>query len=428
MDTKVIFLQRLWQSFAGAITLALVPHFLTPEEQGYFYVMASLAALYVFFDMGLSTILVQFSAREVAIIDRSSLDSHLDRYRERFSSLVRKASLWYLTSSFVFLFVAPFGWFFLQGGVNHGSTLNWQLPWALLVFFTALNLISLPFLSISEGAGAISEVYTIRLIQGLVGASCLWLALAASSGLIAIAMPMIVSSTVGLVWVLKCRRAMLTCALAYQSTGLCWRKELLPLQWRTLSSTLAGYTLVTINAPLLFWAQGPVIAGQMGLTITIINMLTLLAMSWYTARVPHMVELVVKRDWAELEACFNSALVRSLFFYVTASIALLIMQHIANQTGYETRLLPMSETFILTLAMGFYLLMNLYVGYLRLYMAEPFFRVSLLGALLVVACSISVAPQHSSLGVAIVLLAVNGFFLLPAAIYMRFKLAKQWQK
>ena len=60
----MVFAQRAWQALAGVITLAFVAHFLSPVEQGYFYTLASIAALYMALDMGLSTVLVQFAARE----------------------------------------------------------------------------------------------------------------------------------------------------------------------------------------------------------------------------------------------------------------------------------------------------------------------------------------------------------------------------
>ena len=64
-STSVMVLaQRSWQAVAGVITLAFVAHFLTPVEQGYFYTLASIAALPMARDMGLSTVLVQFAARE----------------------------------------------------------------------------------------------------------------------------------------------------------------------------------------------------------------------------------------------------------------------------------------------------------------------------------------------------------------------------
>ena len=60
----MVLAQRTWQAAAGVITLAFVTHFLSPIEQGYFYTLASIAALHMALDMGLSAVLVQFAARE----------------------------------------------------------------------------------------------------------------------------------------------------------------------------------------------------------------------------------------------------------------------------------------------------------------------------------------------------------------------------
>lgn len=63
-ESVVILVQRTWQAAAGVITLASLAHFLSPVEQGYFYTLASIAALHMALDMGLSAVLVQFAARE----------------------------------------------------------------------------------------------------------------------------------------------------------------------------------------------------------------------------------------------------------------------------------------------------------------------------------------------------------------------------
>src|SRR4051812_22559277 len=51
-------LGRGWSLVAGPVTLLLITRFLSPEQQGYFYTFGSLAALNVFFELGLSYVLM----------------------------------------------------------------------------------------------------------------------------------------------------------------------------------------------------------------------------------------------------------------------------------------------------------------------------------------------------------------------------------
>jgi hypothetical protein len=54
--------QKVWQGFAGLITVVLIAIYLTPVEQGWFYTFISIAALYSIFEMGISVAILQTSA------------------------------------------------------------------------------------------------------------------------------------------------------------------------------------------------------------------------------------------------------------------------------------------------------------------------------------------------------------------------------
>ena len=62
VNLSLVFMHRAWQGLSGLVTLLLLTHFLTPIQQGWYYSFLSLAAIYTLFDLGLSVVLVQFSA------------------------------------------------------------------------------------------------------------------------------------------------------------------------------------------------------------------------------------------------------------------------------------------------------------------------------------------------------------------------------
>ena len=53
-----IFLQRLTQGCTGLITLFLVTRYLSLDLQGWYYTFASIAGVWVLFDLGLSVVLL----------------------------------------------------------------------------------------------------------------------------------------------------------------------------------------------------------------------------------------------------------------------------------------------------------------------------------------------------------------------------------
>lgn len=96
----MVLVQRTWQAAAGVITLAFVAHFLSPIEQGYFYTLASIAALHMVLDMGLSAVLVQFAAREFIGLSWGVGGKVEGDEPSRFLALVRLSLRWYGTAGF----------------------------------------------------------------------------------------------------------------------------------------------------------------------------------------------------------------------------------------------------------------------------------------------------------------------------------------
>lgn len=421
----MVLAQRAWQATAGVITLAFVAHFLSPVEQGYFYTLASIAALYMVLDMGLSAVLVQFAAREFVGLSWGAGGKVEGAEPSRFLTLVRLSLRWYGTAAVIFLLIYPAGVAFLGNG--HGNLgYDWRGPWALLVCATASGFVFLPALALTEGSGGVAEVYAVRLVQGLIGAAAAWAVLAMGGGLYAVAMMPAVSAVVAGVWLFARRRRMVVQAFQEKIGNFHWGVEVWPLQWRIGASWLAGYALVLMHVPLLFRTQGPIVAGQMGVTMTAANMLSLLALSWMTARIPAMTRAVSTKDWAHLDHVYWRAFRMSCVAFVVGAILFFIMRLALEWTPYGGRFLPVVETAGLLLAMGFYHVSGLFAAYLRAHLREPFLWPSLIGALLTAGAAIWAAPQWGSAGIVTVLVAINAVFFLPVALWLWVHLRRKW--
>jgi O-antigen/teichoic acid export membrane protein len=421
----MVLAQRAWQAVAGLITLAFVAHFLSPVEQGYFYTLASLAALYMALDMGLSAVLVQFAAREFVGLSWSSGGKVEGVAPSRFLSLVRLSMRWYGAAAVIFLLAYPAGVAFL--GNSHGDLgYDWRGPWALLVCATAAGFVFLPTLALTEGSGGVAEAYAVRLVQSLIGAVAAWVVLAMGGGLYAVAMMPTASAIVAGAWLFIRRRGMVVQALQEKSSNFHWGVEVWPLQWRIGFSWLAGYALVLMHAPLLFRTQGATVAGQMGVTMTVANMLSLLALSWMTACIPAMTRAVSTQDWANLDHIYWRAFRISCLAFVVGAILFIIIRLALEWTSYGGRFLPVVETAGLLLAMGFYHVTGLLAAYLRAHLREPFLWPSLIGALLTAAAAIWAAPQWGAAGIVSVLVIINGIFFLPVALWLWVRLRHKW--
>lgn len=421
----IILAQRTWQAFAGVITLAFVAHFLSPVEQGYFYTLASIAALYMALDMGLSAVLVQFSAREFIGLSWGADGEIKGAEPSRFLDLVRLSLRWYGTASVIFLLIYPAGGAFLENKPGNLGY-DWHGPWALLVCATAAGFMFLPMLALTEGSGGLVEVYAIRLVQGLFGAVATWVVLAMGGGLYAVAMMPAVSAVVAGIWILIRRRRMIVQTFQGNIGNFHWGVEVWPLQWRIGASWLAGYALVLMHAPLLFRTKGPTMAGQMGVTMTVASMLGILSLSWMTARIPAMTRDISTKNWGHLHHVYWRAFRFSCLSFVAGATIFVIVRWALEWTPYGTRFLPLAETTGLLLAMGFYHVSGLFAVYLRAHFQEPFLWPSLIGALLTASAAIWAAPQWGARGIVIVLVVINVIFFFPITLWLWLHLRRKW--
>lgn len=422
-----VLAQRAWQAAAGVVTLGLVAHFLTPVEQGYFYTLASIAALYMALDMGLSTALVQLSAREFAGLVWGEAGEVSGAAPARFLALIRLSLRWYGAAALVFLLAYPAGIAFLGDG-NVGLHYDWRGPWALLVCAAAAGLVFLPALALVEGSGNVAEAYAVRLFQGLIGALAAWTVLVLGGGLYAVAVAPVAAAVVAGVWIFSRRRRMVAQAFREPPGGFRWQAEVWPLQWRIGASWLAGYALVLMHAPLLFRTQGAVAAGRMGVTMTVANTLSLLALAWLTARIPAMARAASTRDWVDLDRIYWRAFRISAIVFVAGAILFMLIRVALEATAYGERFLPVAESAGLVIAAGFYHLSAMFAAYLRTHSREPFLWPSLIGAGMTAAAAVYVAPRWGSAGVVAVLVALNALFFFPVSMWLWAHLRREWHR
>lgn len=424
-NSQMVLAQRASQAVAGVITLACVAHFFSPVEQGYFYTLASIAALHMALDMGLSALLVQFAAREFVGLNWNLRGEVEGAEPSRFLTLANLSLRWYGTAAVMFLATYPAGIAFIsstQGNLSY----DWRGPWALLVCATAANLLFIPVLALTEGSGGIEEVYAVRLGQGITGATASWGVIVMGGGLYAVAMLPLGSSVVAAVWMYLRRRGMIVQVFRQKIGSFHWGTEVWPLQWRIGASWLAGYVLVLMHVPLLFRTKGPVAAGQMGVTMTVTGTLSIMALSWMTAKIPALALAVTVRDWDQLDQVFWRAFRVSCWAFVAGSVLFGALRWLLEWTPLAVRFLPLVETMGLLFAMAFYHVTALLTVYLRSHLREPFLWPWLIGALLTAASAILVAPRWGSAGVVSVLIFFNAVFFFPIALWFWVRLRQKW--
>jgi hypothetical protein len=179
---------RGWQLVAGFGTILLIARFLSPIQQGFYYTFASLLSLQVFFELGLTLVVLQFASHESAHLNWTLLGTLEgdSTAKARLGSLMRLTLKWYaIAAGLLVLGLVPAGLLFFGSSPDAASAGVWQVPWAWLVLTTAGTLLLSPIVAVLEGCGLVAEVARFRLSQDLLAFPVFWLSLLMGAGLFA---------------------------------------------------------------------------------------------------------------------------------------------------------------------------------------------------------------------------------------------------
>jgi Polysaccharide biosynthesis protein len=255
-----------FQVLAGPITIILIAKFLSPEEQGFYYTFASVVSLQIFFELGLSFVILQFASHEKAEliwIGRRTLDGN-PLAKQRLSSLVKLTIKWYgIIAVLMILILLPAGIIFLSTG-RITSDLSWKIPWIIMIVSSSGMLFLSPLLSLIEGCGLIAEIAKMKIYQNLIGNLGLWIGLSLEAKLFSASIPNIIGIILIGSWIYRKFKHLFTDLLNYsgahlnskENTKISWRREIFPLQWKIALSWLSGYFIFILFTPVLFTFHG----------------------------------------------------------------------------------------------------------------------------------------------------------------------------
>jgi hypothetical protein len=433
LDRAVGFtvLARFWSSSAGLVTVALIAHFLSPAEQGYYYTFGSLVALQIVFELGFSFVILQMASHERAQLSISGAYeiSGDPVAHARLASVIQKSVRWYSVADiFMVGTLLPAGFYFFSTHQHGGLSVSWQVPWCFAAIMAALNFQLDPFLSFLEGCGYVPQVAHLRLIQAMTGSLLAWTALLTHHGLFAPSMMLLGMASSSMVWLVGKRKLLLP-LLRFPSGvhRIQWSHEVWPFQWRIAISWLSGYFLFWIFNPVLFAFRGPVEAGKMGMSISLANAIQAIAVSWVSTKAAPFGTLIARKEYRQLDRVFFQAIGQSFAVSLLGALTAwlgciyLNLQHFR----FAQRLLDPFSLGMLMLYMMLNVIIFAEAYYLRAHKREVFLVNSVVGAIAVTACTIIFARRYGAVGIVVSTCLLN-FGGLAWATYKFRKYRRLW--
>lgn len=419
----VTLLFRGWTIVAGGTTVFLLPVWLSPAAQGYYFTFASVLALQIFFELGLNQIVMQMVSYEVAHLTAaedgrlSGPSSHLGRL----SSLAVLMNRWYGAAAISFALIGGIAGFafFSKTGTEPMSV--WLAVWIVLIISTAVNLRLSPGLAVMEGCGKVGQVARLRLVQSVIGYLLFWILLMAGAGLwAATAVPTVSAMCTGY-W-LKNEGSMLRWLVGRPAdidNKLSWRTDVLPLQWRIAVSWMSGYLIFNLFTPVVFSRQGAAEAGRLGLALAVFSALSTVGMSWINAKAPNFTMHIARGERKELNSLFKAVFFRSTFTISLISVFFVFLVWCATKLGISQvhRIASLDVLAILVIVTIANSIVYALAVYMRAHREEPMLPHSVtVGAL--VACAVYFGSTYGVLFMMTSYMAIVLTIALPWATWL----------
>jgi hypothetical protein len=404
LDTALLWglSSKILTAISGPITAALIGYYFSPELQGYHYTFLSLVALQTFVELGLTSVVVSFASHEWA---KLNLDPKRGirgdaRAMSRLSSLAIFSWRWFAVAAITLVIVLSVaGLSFLSSAPTPGVPVFWRGPWIALCVVTGMNVMFVPAWAILQGCGQFQSFYACRVIEIPLRTIAMYIAIVLGAGLWAAA----ISSVVSLIWVAYFMlsrfqlffRSLLNSPIVEKIT---WTHEIFPLQWRIALSWMSGYFAFSLFTPVLFHFQGPVVAGQMGMTWALITGISGLAGTWIQVKISDMGSLVARKKFLSLDRMACKA--GTISVVVTAVGLLLLYGLLLLLTRFEPafrgKLLPTWPVIIFMAAEVLRQISASQSFYVRAFKKEPYLTLSLVSGL-AIGVSVVLSAKYSGL-------------------------------
>ncbi len=425
---SLIFYSSLAKILQGIGLLALllsVNTYLDEIQRGFYFTFSSLAALQIFFELGIGVVVLQNAARLIVScggnLDLHSHDSHL--YKD-IIGLYQFNLVWTISAgALLFLIIFPFGKVFLTNIVE-STLVSWESEWLILCISIAIFLPLSAQLSFFEGSGYLKEVLKLRVSLSFLSYINGIVALMLGYGLYAIAITFITQIFLILVWIILIKRHQIF--LMFQKLPTFknfnyWFKKLLPMQWKIALSWICGYIAFQTATPvtLSYFGAGP--AGEIGLFLTISNMFVGFMGAWMSTKIPIFSKLIEVKEIQSLNNLFYETIKKSSLVFFILSVFLYIFSKIYfSYVNNDFMTTYAVITFIII--SGLTSISFAQAVYLRSFLKELFVPSSLAYALIVI-CLLPFMISLYGLNGLLASYLIAGFIstMMTTIIFLRFK-------
>lgn len=320
-----ILATRGFQAFAGLISVLMIVHFFSPEEQGYYYTFLSLIALQSFLELGFYSVIINVASHEWSKLstDKNRAVSGDETAMSRLKSLILFVLKWYSVIGALFVSAISIAGYIFLSRSGH-ENIDWETPWLVLVVFTGLNLCLGSMQFVLEGCNQVKSINLYRLTQHVASSLVAWTVIALGGKLWALPSIAMVNFAAFSIFLGLKYRHFFTSILAHEiKEKIDWKLEIWPMQWRIGIQGVFSYFLFSMFVPVMFHYHGAVVAGQMGLTLNLTSTIQGMALAWVQSKVPQFGIHIARNETGSLNFLWRQSVMFSLGFVACGSASLI---------------------------------------------------------------------------------------------------------
>ncbi|NOR69719.1 MAG: hypothetical protein GQ532_08520 [Methylomarinum sp.] len=415
-DTAIVFLDKIIVAIKGPVIIAAILLFLNVTEQGFWYTFISLSALTGLAELGFTTIISQFVSHEYANLrfrngylvgKRFSLDKAfgLVRYAIRVYC--------YIVPIAIVILIVIGGYFF--------SDESYQILviWLAYCVLSGLNLVVSLLQSIYKGFDKVYKTHLIKILSNVCSILFLVLALACDLGLAALPVSMLFLLLPSSVLLFRMDKRFWCQIIRHKIINKhSWFHEIISLQSKYAVSFLCGYFIFNLFVPLSFKYQGAIIAGQLGLTLTIAKAMSAFTYVWIQSKLPTMNMMAARKQRNDLKNLFLMKTKLSMLTFFLGAIMLIFLAYIANKYSiYQTRVLKLPEILLVLSSELAVVCMSIYAIYVRAHKIEPVHYPSLISAIFIAIIAFYFITESDLYNLYIVLNIFQWLVMLPMFLF-----------
>jgi hypothetical protein len=424
LNRAVVFsvLLKSWQAGAGLLGLFLISIYFPPAVQGFYYTFASLVALQSFVELGLYLVIANIASHEwskLSLAANGSIQGDVQAL-SRLVSLGRFVFKWYAVAAlFFFLLAGAVGYWFL--GSSNSTGINWQAPWIVHIAFSSVLLWCMPFLSLLEGCNQIAPVAKFKLWQSLVSNISFWIVVVTGGNLWAASALSSISCAFCIYYLFVTQRFFFKPFFSSPiAARMDWKAEILPMQWRLGVQGVMNYFVFGLFTPIMFYYYGPVVAGQMGMSLQLVVAVQSIAAIWIMTKAPRFGILIARRQFSVLDAEWRKATFLTLSMMFFGVILLLAALYTATEMHLEiaNRVVPIFVLFLLSAGSIFSLASLSMAIYLRAHKKEVLTPTGIISGVVMALLVWQLGKNYGALGVGASYLFVFSCVSFPLVLYV----------